>query len=231
MTPAIRIAANGSIPAHAGEPEMIRYCADHVGVYPRPRGGTVSRVWTTPSRPGLSPPTRGNPPRIPRRPLSNRSIPAHAGEPISTRKRNSDISVYPRPRGGTRRNRGCGLSLGGLSPPTRGNLGRRFADNVMRGSIPAHAGEPTRDSALAYLGEVYPRPRGGTTIGSASVTAVQGLSPPTRGNLWRLGVYVPFQRSIPAHAGETPATRAAGVSTTVYPRPRGGTSRASRRRG
>ena len=70
-----------SIPAHAGEPGLATLARRRIGVYPRPRGGTVLIRLPMFASSGLSPPTRGNPPRIPRRPLSNRSIPAHAGEP------------------------------------------------------------------------------------------------------------------------------------------------------
>ena len=71
----------GSIPAHAGEPRLLRICLSRDGVYPRPRGGTyraASQAW---SNCGLSPPTRGNRQRAPRPEVRRRSIPAHAGEP------------------------------------------------------------------------------------------------------------------------------------------------------
>ena len=52
--------AVGSIPAHAGEPDMSVAYVDHEGVYPRPRGGTCLRPSPRRARRGLSPPTRGN---------------------------------------------------------------------------------------------------------------------------------------------------------------------------
>ena len=74
--------------------------------------------------------------------VSLRSIPAHAGEPLDEAVAAGAGKVYPRPRGGTlhvHRENGDGR---GLSPPTRGNR-REFAFLVfVRGSIPAHAGEP-----------------------------------------------------------------------------------------
>ena len=50
----------GSIPAHAGEPPQDTRLHSGRQVYPRPRGGTHRGAWAPFSRPGLSPPTRGN---------------------------------------------------------------------------------------------------------------------------------------------------------------------------
>ena len=91
----------GSIPAHAGEPSAMRRLAAAPRVYPRPRGGTRFRHFTPLSRRGLSPPTRGNPPRRAPRGANARSIPAHAGEPLGTAAQHEKRRVYPRPRGGT----------------------------------------------------------------------------------------------------------------------------------
>ena len=92
----------------------------------------------------------------------------------------------------------------GLSPPTRGNRCRCHRSKGPRdGSIPAHAGEPRLSEPLTRHDI--------------------GLSPPTRGNRQPLQPRVMPGRSIPAHAGEPPCVRFPKVSTTVYPRPRGGT--------
>ena len=70
-------------------------------VYPRTRGGTRESSVTPRGASGLSPHTRGNREHenIDRPML--RSIPAHAGEPISTAVRPRKTRVYPRTRGGT----------------------------------------------------------------------------------------------------------------------------------
>ena len=112
----------------------------------------------------------------------------------------------------------------GLSPPTRGNRGKRFAVRRRPRSIPAHAGEPHTGGAPALVAEVYPRPRGGTSASSSCPDARWGLSPPTRGNRRddrRLG---DGEGSIPAHAGEPHRCRRPCLRDAVYPRPRGGTS-------
>ena len=174
---------------------------------------------------GLSPPTRGSRFFVGLHGLRPRSIPAHAGEPISACGRASPLKVYPRPRGGARREFVLQLDIEGLSPPTRGSRRLRFSCTQYRGSIPAHAGEPAMPPASDIAPRVYPRPRGGAADMQVMAQANHGLSPPTRGS-------PPFgeargtpQGSIPAHAGE-PGNRV-GIDTApgVYPRPRGGASR------
>ena len=71
--------------------------------------------------------------------------------------------------------------------------------------------------------EVYPRPRGGTAGRGAGRPAGGGLSPPTRGNPRHLAGDSRRLRSIPAHAGEPRAWRPRASTSSVYPRPRGGT--------
>ena len=156
------IAPSRSIPAHAGEPDLgwILQCPH--AVYPRPRGGTNPPVSLVVRAPGLSPPTRGNR----RRPRDIRehagSIPAHAGEPGRTARGVLRAKVYPRPRGGTRRNGRRSYCHTGLSPPTRGNRPREMPRHRRFRSIPAHAGEPPPPQFLFRNPRVYPRPRGGT---------------------------------------------------------------------
>ena len=52
---------DGSIPAHAGEPDGVFQAFEGTGVYPRPRGGTADAREIKAIGDGLSPPTRGNP--------------------------------------------------------------------------------------------------------------------------------------------------------------------------
>ena len=172
---------------------------------------------------GLSPPTRGNPVRGGMRADLTRSIPAHAGEPISDRDRIPVSTVYPRPRGGTAiALTWYGATLG-LSPPTRGNHPRRPARRADGGSIPAHAGEPKYIKGFAAPVAVYPRPRGGTAVNGSLLSLKAGLSPPTRGNLKRARRAPTPARSIPAHAGEPKQRMVVSAIRRVYPRPRGGT--------
>ena len=91
-----------SIPAHAGEPLGDAPVHDAPAVYPRPRGGTAMSAVKRFSAQGLSPPTRGNRFAPRRFTKTQRSIPAHAGEPSCRAGIPPVRAVYPRPRGGTR---------------------------------------------------------------------------------------------------------------------------------
>ena len=132
----------GSIPAHAGEPNSRapRFALD--AVYPRPRGGTSQDCSSSAMVRGLSPPTRGNPASPHSRMRRSGSIPAHAGEPRFAAQNAPQLTVYPRPRGGTRQFLAASVASAGLSPPTRGNLMAKALEWREGRSIPAHAGEP-----------------------------------------------------------------------------------------
>ena len=213
----------GSIPAHAGEPHPSHPPPTLYKVYPRPRGGTPHGGGGGQLDLGLSPPTRGN--LSLHNPVSGAtgSIPAHAGEPARARHSPRARAVYPRPRGGTLAAIQRQSDAWGLSPPTRGNPALAVVAPDARGSIPAHAGEPRRRSMRRAARTVYPRPRGGTLGDASHPRPVNGLSPPTRGNLGGEHPRNLARRSIPAHAGEPLFITSAAMSITVYPRPRGGT--------
>ena len=112
----------------------------------------------------------------------------------------------------------------GLSPPTRGNREQRELAKPDQGSIPAHAGEPSRCTPGRREARVYPRPRGGTSCAAIISRSVSGLSPPTRGNHGSPDIRRGARGSIPAHAGEPLSLPPPALSFAVYPRPRGGTS-------
>ena len=191
-----------SIPAHAGEPFPSPFDGLPPAVYPRPRGGTRPVLYRPLASDGLSPPTRGN--RLESKCYVNyaRSIPAHAGEPLSVRLEESPRQVYPRPRGGTDSDSRRARTGGGLSPPTRGNHAMRCFYRYGPGSIPAHAGEPSEAGVRHARDAVYPRPHGGTSSSMMKSTSIWGLSPPTRGNPAHISSPQFLLRSIPAHAGE-----------------------------
>ena len=198
-------------------------CAWLGAVYPRPRGGTRRALPYAVNQRGLSPPTRGNPPAIIWERTVKGSIPAHAGEPRVAPLPLARTTVYPRPRGGTRRVWAWGWACRGLSPPTRGNPGEAASRAVRRRSIPAHAGEPVQRGRNRRRIQVYPRPRGGTRLRGWDGRAARGLSPPTRGNQRQGDKGCGGRGSIPAHAGEPIQPIGARTTPQVYPRPRGGT--------
>src|SRR5690606_18433106 len=90
----------GSIPADAGEPRFCSCILSPHGVYPRGRGGAITKPSHDSTPKGLSPRTRGS--------LRERdvllfrigSIPADAGEPNAGKSAGTANRVYPRGRGG-----------------------------------------------------------------------------------------------------------------------------------
>ena len=201
---------------------------ESIWVYPRARGGTKRTYRSAGKHKGLSPRTRGNLPPAKTAAEVLGSIPAHAGEPGMLTILMGLVRVYPRARGGTRFTSFPQYSSQGLSPRTRGNQTLVVGSEEDAGSIPAHAGEPSRWGALPLSGTVYPRARGGTGPGKPVSEKRQGLSPRTRGNRTGLSGCEDYTRSIPAHAGEPLKSCPSARATGVYPRARGGTRTASR---
>src|SRR5690606_34910898 len=113
-------------------------------------------------------------------------------------------------------------SSGGLSPRTRGSRVTVAERPERRGSIPAHAGEPTGFPPGHGLLGVYPRARGGALQAVVEGGEGGGLSPRTRGSPCQGGVVLGPEGSIPAHAGEPLNHLATGPCPKVYPRARGG---------
>ena len=90
-----------SIPAWAGEPGRVAPYIRSRGVYPRVGGGTAQTANRYDAVKGLSPRGRGNPCMFQRRDITERSIPAWAGEPSGGDVCSTDSGVYPRVGGGT----------------------------------------------------------------------------------------------------------------------------------
>ena len=112
----------GSIPACAGEPPMARRNPFATRVYPRVCGGTHADNADLHMFPGLSPRVRGNPGVLIAIRAYSGSIPACAGEPLSTARSTPACRVYPRVCGGTYRTHPNHVGREGLSPRVRGNL-------------------------------------------------------------------------------------------------------------
>ena len=193
-------------------------------VYPRACGGTPGPCGCLSTRIGLSPRLRGNPLATHIAVVRPRSIPAPAGEPISSGLN----SVHEK----------------GLSPRLRGNLALFRRLHVGVRSIPAPAGEPAVDTLVRECWAVYPRACGGTYYYTTAEGEIVGLSPRLRGNLAlrqqrvtnRTGLSPRLRgnpavralrrrssRSIPAPAGEPTPHPMQARTAWVYPRACGGT--------
>ena len=182
----------GSIPACAGEPHgnCLHYRRERV--YPRVCGGTRSPHIDSIHGAGLSPRVRGNHDGQPDGRFRPGSIPACAGEPSSTARPWPKSAVYPRVCGGTAPRKAVPVEAGGLSPRVRGNPATVSGQQVLRGSIPACAGEPRWEPWPASGPRVYPRVCGGTECIDCSNPVDSGLSPRVRGNL--VSVAAPLRR-------------------------------------
>ncbi len=174
---------------------------------------------------GLSPRVRGNHWQRIVFAVSLGSIPAGAGEPNPSSRREALPWVYPRGCGGTCLGPPYSGSSSGLSPRVRGNLHQCGEDADSQGSIPAGAGEPNTTGASPSTAWVYPRGCGGTQYLVLPSTTKHGLSPRVRGNRrWRYTMATP-RRSIPAGAGEPRRSWRRWGRNGVYPRGCGGTRR------
>ena len=213
----------GSIPACAGEPEIIDSQSPRGKVYPRVCGGTEARLGIPTASQGLSPRVRGNHGGPCCRGIVEGSIPARAGEPSVPHHRRLRVRVYPRACGGTVRKLGNLYNVSGLSPRVRGNLHLGYLRRFLSGSIPARAGEPPAPLRSAARSGVYPRACGGTKGLNAALDVIEGLSPRVRGNRNVRSPECEVSGSIPARAGEPRGGSGQHLCPWVYPRACGGT--------
>ena len=151
-----------SIPAGAGEPVICLSLSGAMRVYPRGCGGTRMYFPLVPSPSGLSPRVRGNLGCLRIQIFCYGSIPAGAGEPISSFFLILEMKVYPRGCGGTWEVEPIAEEPRGLSPRVRGNPAPLALGEVYYRSIPAGAGEPASVHIRLKHPEVYPRGCGGT---------------------------------------------------------------------
>ena len=153
------------------------------------------------------------------------SIPAHAGQPARAPDAIRGDRVHPRSRGAASRAWPSTLSARGPSPLTRGSRAATTAVEGAGGSIPAHAGQPSRASWRTRRAGVHPRSRGAASGSGAQGNSCKGPSPLTRGSHDNVETFDPHAGSIPAHAGQPRARRFRRSSTRVHPRSRGAAAR------
>ena len=174
---------------------------------------------------GRSPRTRGSPCISGRTREGPGSIPAHAGKPPRWCFRKLRARVDPRARGEARVRQRMSRHPTGRSPRTRGSHSKPTVRPAGKGSIPAHAGKPSRANPVLDGIKVDPRARGEAFKTVYDARKAAGRSPRTRGSPGHLGVRGSCGRSIPAHAGKPGNTEAAGIPIRVDPRARGEASR------
>ena len=109
----------------------------------------------------------------------------------------------------------------GPSPLTRGGLGGDGVLSYTLGSIPAHAGRPSKAAARRSCSRVHPRSRGAAPRWRSAVLVVVGPSPLTRGGPLPPCAENRRPGSIPAHAGRPAIFGSSTAETRVHRRSRG----------
>ena len=176
-------AAEGSIPARAGEPGNVGTAAAISWVDPRASGGAAGQRWGRTAAGGRSPRERGSLHKHPAIHFLDGSIPARAGEPGSCRPRSTANRVDPRASGGANSVATIQRHAEGRSPRERGSHRADLRPSPGRRSIPARAGEPMGHASIQTTMRVDPRASGGANFLAVFTAPFGGRSPRERGSL------------------------------------------------
>ena len=129
--------------------------------------------------------------------------------------------AHPRSRGENPCQRGPEPYPGGSSPLTRGKRRLRRRRASRRRLIPAHAGKTTAKKSSCLTATAHPRSRGENATFAASMMALIGSSPLTRGKPGTRMTAPTLSWLIPAHAGKTTRVVTATARRRAHPRSRG----------
>ena len=174
---------------------------DSEPVHPRGRGEHCSALSRRSCEVGSSPRARGTPRQGREAFLTQRFIPAGAGNTADRRHGPRQLSVHPRGRG-----------------EHDGAAGRR--SNRVR-FIPAGAGNTKLPGPLAPLRAVHPRGRGEHGLQLINDKYMTGSSPRARGTRRQTAHALRMRRFIPAGAGNTALVSLSSGELSVHPRGRG----------
>ena len=203
MCPGVLLALARFIPAGAGNTLPLSALLARNTVYPRWRGEHKIHIDKHRVCIGLSPLARGTPPRTHEQAITDRFIPAGAGNTSCLMCRWPGGTVYPRWRGEHPFIFVSSWRDLGLSPLARGTRTKYPSLNPRRRFIPAGAGNTIETFHAIKQAAVYPRWRGEHRSSGTNLKAVFGLSPLARGTR---GVRRRLKRQcrfIPAGAGNT----------------------------
>ncbi len=133
----------------------------------------------------------------------------------------SSRADHPRMRGehGGAQEVACGLL--GSSPHARGTHNKLIHNPILKGIIPACAGNTGQLDAGERVEWDHPRMRGEHESARMPVASVGGSSPHARGTRWRAGGSVRPSGIIPARAGNTQQTDTQSDTKWDHPRMRG----------
>ena len=190
---------------------------------------------------GSSPLARGTPPPGSDGVITIGLIPARAGNTSITRSARSSNGAHPRSRGehdpipshtgrmtgssplarGTLRRVLARTPQGGSSPLARGTQEHITGQCLVRGLIPARAGNTTFLGVTNGPGWAHPRSRGEHSLATSDPHVVAGSSPLARGT-HGIGCTLEKRRGlIPARAGNTASASYTAEPCRAHPRSRG----------
>ena len=209
---------NRFIPACAGNTELDRLVDTPAAVHPRLCGEHAWRPPRVLRLDGSSPPVRGTPKAAAETALTERFIPACAGNTCDRAVEPRGAPVHPRLCGEHAKVVDTEPLNAGSSPPVRGTQGIAGLSWVAPRFIPACAGNTPRIEPQPRREPVHPRLCGEHPSRPAVARGKCGSSPPVRGTPWiaRRGNWQ--RRFIPACAGNTWQSAGCIVGGSVHPR-------------
>ena len=150
--------------------------------------------------------------------LSERIIPAHAGQTSHTRIASPACSDHPRACGANISPPSMGRPHPGSSPRMRGKLVTDANNAVRVRIIPAHAGQTDRKPHNNSSSTDHPRACGANSASPLRVIFAIGSSPRMRGKRRQKSCHTTPRRIIPAHAGQTRGVWWHGFRHADHPR-------------
>ena len=145
-------------------------------------------------------------------------IPAHAGNTCPQAWRKAASGDHPRACGEHDVVAADDARVPGSSPRMRGTLRCRIAELLVRGIIPAHAGNTISSPPKSSLARDHPRACGEHAIFIAVVSLPVGSSPRMRGTPRVRAHRLLAGGIIPAHAGNTASMAKYGLPVRDHPR-------------
>ena len=150
--------------------------------------------------------------------LTERFIPARAGNGARGRLPSSWTTVHPRACGERTDTQSAFTALTGSSPRVRGTVIWRTSWSVVGRFIPARAGNGGRSQSLVSRATVHPRACGERLVCVAPDLLTDGSSPRVRGTGDKAAGLNLWDRFIPARAGNGSGSAAPCNLSTVHPR-------------